>query len=233
MSYPFYIILGILPSIIWLLFYLRKDVHPESNRMVIKVFLYGMLATIPAAFIEFGFGDFIFGKLGKSVFSTFLYFFVGVAFVEETLKYLVVRDKVLTSPELDEPTDVILYLIIAALGFAAFENILYLLQFKIFEVIFISSFRFIGAVFLHALCSGILGYFLALSIYTPKKKFKLLTFGFSLVTVLHGTFNYSIIKMEDNLAFVFLPIIILISLAIFVIFCFKRLQKMRSVCKID
>jgi len=234
MNYFFYILFGVLPSFIWLLYFLRKDVHPESNRMVLKIFLYGMLITLPAILIEKGAGDFISSWLKESFFGKILYIFIGVAFIEEFLKYLVVREQVLADPEFDEPTDVILYLIIAALGFAALENILYLLQFKILgEVIFITSFRFLGAIFLHALCSGTLGYFLALSFYTPEKKLRLLVFGFSLTTLLHGVFNYSIIKIEDNWAFVFLPIIILIGLSIFVTFGFKRLKKIKSVCKIE
>lgn len=232
MNYLLYIILGIFPSFIWLLYFLRKDVHPESNRMVLKIFLYGMLVAIPAALIEFGFADFISANFEGSVLGAILYFFVGVALVEEILKYLVVREKVLRSAELDEPTDVILYLIIAALGFAALENILYLLQFKIFEAFLISTFRFVGAIFLHALCSGALGYFLAFSCYRPEKKLKLLTLGFVLVAFFHGTFNYGIIKMEDSWAFIFLPIIILIGLVIFVTLGFKKLKKMKGVCKI-
>ena len=54
MSYPFYIILGILPSLIWLAFYLKKDVHPEPKSEVLKIFFYGALVTIPAFFLEKG-----------------------------------------------------------------------------------------------------------------------------------------------------------------------------------
>jgi RsiW-degrading membrane proteinase PrsW (M82 family) len=42
----------------------------------------------------------------------------------EIFKYLVVRFKVIKNPAFDEPTDIMLYMIIAALGFAAVENIL-------------------------------------------------------------------------------------------------------------
>ena len=103
MSYPFYIFFGLAPSAIWLLFYLRKDAHPESNRMVLKIFLYGLLAALPAVFLEVG----IFQEFEKLPLSpaliTILNIFIGVALVEEVLKYLVVRGKVLNSSEFDEP----------------------------------------------------------------------------------------------------------------------------------
>ena len=238
MNYLYYVVLGVLPSFIWLLYFLRKDVHPESNRMVLRIFLYGMLATLPAILLEWGANDFISALFKESFLGQILYYFIGVAFIEEFLKYLVVRSKVLSHPELDEPTDVILYMIIAALGFAAFENILCLIRYRIFEeILFASSFRFFGAIFLHALCSGTLGYFLALSFHRPKDKLKLLTIGFGLITFLHGIFNYSIMKIdplriEETWIFIFLPAVIIIGLAIFVSLGFKRLKKIKSVCKI-
>ena len=128
MSYPLYIIFGVIPSIIWLLFYLKKDVHPESNRMVLKIFFMGMLVAVPAVFLEIGifktFDAFNLPPLLLAILNTF----VGVALVEELLKYLVVRNQVLSHKEYDEPIDAMLYMIIAALGFAALENILILFQ---------------------------------------------------------------------------------------------------------
>ncbi len=54
MIYPLYIFLGILPSIIWLLYYLKKDTHPEPRLMILKIFFWGMLSALPAIFIEKG-----------------------------------------------------------------------------------------------------------------------------------------------------------------------------------
>ncbi len=232
MNYLIYISLGVLPSFIWLAYFLRKDVHPESNRMVIKIFLYGMLAALPAALIELGFVDSLFSFLGKTTFSQILYFLIGVAFVEEALKYLVVRNKVLSDPEFDEPIDVMLYMIIAALGFAALENILYLFSLEIREVFLITSFRFVGAIFLHALCSAALGYFLALSFFKTGERLKLFAFGFLIATVLHGLFNFSIMMMEGNIRII-IPGIILIVLALAISLGFKNLKKMASVCKTE
>ena len=235
MGYLYLIIFALLPSLIWLLFFLRKDANPESNEMILKVFLYGMLAVIPAAIIQFGFIGF-FKNLPLSPFLILtLSLFIGVALVEEVSKYLVVHLKVLKSPELDEPLDVMLYMIVAALGFAALENILYLLQAEtISDILLLNLLRFIAPVFGHALWSGTLGYFLALSFYEPKQKLKLLIFGFALVSFLHAAFNYVIMQAaetEDGKWLIWI-IIMIISLAIFVTLGFKRLQKLKSICKI-
>lgn len=228
-----------MPSIIWLLFYLRKDSHPERKSAVIKIFFYGILVAIPAIFLEKGIFE---TTLNSSIFNTFPPFlitifntFIGVALVEEGLKYLVIKEKVLKNSEFDEPIDALLYMIIAALGFAALENILVLFplgaNFFIKEALSISVFRFLGATFLHALCSGTIGYFLALSLFETKNRTKFLIAGLGISTLLHGLYNFSIINMKGDLK-ILIPIIILISLSVFISLGLKKLKKMKSVCKI-
>ena len=265
MIYLLYFIFGLAPSIIWLLYFLKKDVHPESSRMIILVFLLGMAVVPLAAILECipiglgGEGKFqcflpdSFKVLFPSLWGVILYAFLGIALIEEAAKYLVVRLKVLRDPELDEPLDVMLYMIIAALGFAAIENILILFSpgkpLLIQEASFIIAFRFIGATFLHALCSGVIGYFMARSFFAPKFKAALLSIGFAMAIVLHGLFNLSIMKIEESLtvkagamsianpqAFyfsLFTLITILSGLAIFVTLGFRNLKKLASICKTE
>jgi len=230
MLYLLYL-LGFLPSIIWLLFYLRKDVHPESNQAILKVFFYGMLIAFAAIFLEIGFK-----KISSNL---LLYLFVGGALVEEYLKYLVVKLEVLRSSELDEPIDIMLYMIIAGLGFAALENILILINYhpflqlpKTLEIIIL---RFLTATFLHALCSGIVGYFLAISFFNLKKQKKFLLMGLGIAIVLHGSYNLSIIKIDDWKKFIspVIILIILIGAAWFVSLGFKKLKRLKSICKVS
>lgn len=254
MNYYLLLIFGLAPSIIWLSFFLRKDSHPESNRMILKIFFFGALITLIAGLAETGIASGLANWIKTYPFLFFiLYIFLGVAFVEEFLKYLVVREKVLNNPELDEPLDIMLYMIIAALGFAAVENILFLLPEKgpllLSETIVISSLRFVGATLLHALASGTLGYFLALSFFETKKRLRLVAQGLITATLLHGLFNFSIIKIDESLmvtetggvniinfplfisSLVFL-IVLLLGLAIFVSAGFKKLKKLASICKV-
>lgn len=228
-NYPLYLLLGIAPSLIWLGFYLRKDCHPESNRMILQVFIFGMLATLPAALIELGLYDFIFGNLGMSLIALLIYLLFGIALTEEVVKYAVVRWRIFKKSAMDEPLDIMLYMIIGALGFAALENIFYIIQFSILEAFWISALRFVGAVFLHALASGTLGYFIALSFLKPEEKKKNLTLGFGAAILLHTAFNYAIIKIEDNIIFAFVVILLLTSMALFVSSAFRKLKKIKSV----
>ena len=240
MNYPLFIVLGLAPSIIWLLFFLRKDVHPESNRMILKIFFYGMLVAVVAALVEIGLSE---NDVSKKLFDAYpfsallIYGFLGIALTEELFKYMAVRWTVLPHPEFDEPVDAMLYMIILALGFAALENMLVLLPIikgtlLPNEAITISVLRFVGATFLHALASGMVGYFLALSLLEPKKRWRLLLTGLGIATVLHGLFNFFILRIEANLFSVLVPVAILTGLAFFVSFGFRKLKNIASICKI-
>lgn len=236
MSYPLYIFFGLAPSIIWLLFYLRKDVHPESAGMILKVFFFGFLAAFPVVLIEMGISETVNGlRLDSTFILAILKVFIGVAFIEEFVKYLVVRGEAFKSLEFDEPIDAVLYMIIAALGFAAAENVLILFslgpKFLLGEVFSISVLRFVGATFLHALCSGTLGFFLAMSFYESKKRGRIFVLGMGFVTLLHGLYNFSIMEAEGKLSFL-LPVIIILGLAVFLTLAFKRLKNLKSVSKI-
>ncbi len=201
--------------------------------MILKIFFYGMLAALPVVLLEIGFAEGIKSLPLPSLLIQVIYIFLGIALIEEVFKFLVVKSRVLRSSAFDEPTDVILYMIIAALGFAALENLLILFPlsnpFQFLETAVVSSFRFLGATFLHALCSGTIGYFMALSFYEPKHKIKLVGAGLTIAIVLHGLYDFSIIKIEDGWRFI-IPVIILIGLAVFVSLGFKKVKKLKSVC---
>jgi len=242
MTYFICIFFGLAPSLIWLWVYLQKDIHPEPKKTILKIFLSGMLIGLIAGGTEIiiwkslnfiNEGNFI----PPFIFSI-LYYFIGVAFIEEFLKYLVVKEEILSSSEFDEPTDAMIYMITTALGFAALENILILLSslktftfFTLFETAVISFFRFAGATFLHALCSGLVGFFLALSILKPTKRLWLIASGLTIATILHGLYNSSIMQLDSNFYFINIPIIILIFLVLTVSFGFKKLKKIKSICE--
>ncbi|OHA64086.1 MAG: hypothetical protein A2842_02155 [Candidatus Wildermuthbacteria bacterium RIFCSPHIGHO2_01_FULL_48_25] len=235
MNYPLFIVFGLAPSIAWLTFYLRKDSHPEPNRMILKVFFWGMVATIPALFIEIGL------RLGLVLlpFSEnlllILYIFIGIALVEEVLKFLVVRWQVFKNSAMDEPVDLMLYMIISALGFAAMENILVLLGLgsvaPVSNIAALAFFRFLGATFLHALASGLFGYFLALREFSKKNRGLTLFSGLTLATLLHGFFNFTIMRAEGSERFL-MPLVLFIITALFISFAINKLKRMKSLCNI-
>ncbi|MBU3964920.1 PrsW family intramembrane metalloprotease [Patescibacteria group bacterium] len=239
-NYLFAIILGVLPSVIWLAFYLRKDIHPEPRKWLFLIFLAGMAIAPFVVAIEWqviGFFNFLnsnspvfFNSFAKNLAIVF----IGIAAVEEFSKYLVVRFAMKKNPVFDEPADAMIYMIVSALGFAAVENIIVmhsfapLLLFNLSQPLSTLAIRFIGATFLHTLSSAIIGFYYALSLtrmtsHSRTHRKYLMVQGFIIATLLHGAFNYFIIVLKEPLAIYFsIPLLIV---AIYVMKEFKILQR--------
>jgi RsiW-degrading membrane proteinase PrsW (M82 family) len=236
MSYLLYILFGFFPSIAWLLFYLKADVHPEPKKEILAIFFFGALATIPAIILEVILVD-LFNNLQLSdIVRSLLVNVIGVALIEELVKYgafWLKEQEINQNSQLDEPVDSVIYMIVAALGFAAIENLLFLLPIiQMNLAIMTSLFRALSAILLHTLCSGTIGYYLALSFRNPKRKKRLIFKGILIASSLHGLYNLFIIKSEASVAYLYIPLLILTGLAISLYKHFKKIKKMGSVCKI-
>ena len=130
-----------------------------------------------------------------------------------------------------------LYMTVAALGFAAVENVLYLLptinQMPFSKTLLLDLVRSVSAVFLHALCSAVVGYSLAISICEKRKKRTYVAIGILIATLLHGLFDFSIMTLPGSDINIIVPAIIVLALAFIVFYGFEKLKKMKSICKIN
>ncbi len=238
--------IGFAPSMIWLLYYLHKDLHPEPRIMIVKVFFWGFASTFVAFALEWVFIETIRGivmycascgnvlpKFTGNIntfsvigLSTFI-ILTALALIEESIKYVAAKVKIMGSKYFDEPTDAMIYLIVAALGFAAAENIGYVFQaYNTTNALGVTVFRFVSATFLHTLSSGIVGYFLALSIIHNRHPLPYLVMGISFATLLHATFNFLIMLSGGSDYFV-LTIILFLGILFFIISeLFRSIHKM-------
>jgi RsiW-degrading membrane proteinase PrsW (M82 family) len=215
------IVLGLLPGFAWLSFYLQEEVQSEPKRLLALTFVNGAIFAFLALAMQLGLKA-IFDTIGVAQFSpVWLYAFAAV---EELVKFWAAYAAIHNSPSFNEPVDAMLYIIVAALGFATVENIGVLIgggqQSVILPATFhLITFRFLGATLLHTLASGVFGYYWARSI-REFRSFSLLFFGFIFATVLHGTFNFLVLSFgEKGLSIVFLAI-----LAFFVLADFEKLK---------
>lgn len=233
-----YLTFGILPSLIWLFYYLQKDLHPEPKRIILKVFLLGCLVTIPVFFIQIGLLE-VLAKAGLPPLTTaIIKWFVIIALTEELFKFVVVKASVLNTYLVDEPLDIMLYMVVAALGFTAVENILYLspisgasFNIVVQTTVMLSLLRFMGATFLHTLCSALVGYFLALASLRAKKRVLLGIAGITLATLLHGLYDFALISMTWPWEAI-IPIAIILALALFTVYDFDGIKKIKGICKL-
>lgn len=239
----FLLALGLSPSLIWLWYYLKKDDHPEPKRIILKTFIYGFASTFLAFGVEFIFMKSL-ARMGglcpecRYNLPRILSFAVGadffmlsfailaiLAYIEETIKYIAAKAAAIKSKAFDEPVDAMIYLVAAALGFAAAENIGYILQ-DTPHAIGIAYFRFLSSTFIHVLASAVAGYFLAYSIIHRKNRIVYAIIGLAIATILHTLFNFFIILSERDSRFVFLTALLLASASVFVSYLFTRIKKL-------
>ena len=220
--------LGLLPSLVWMFFFLKKDSHPEPKYLVTKTFLMGIIISPVAVLLQMGFSQI--GSLGPIDYfiANGSLFFLWAAFVEEFIKYYAVRIVAITDPAFDEPVDAMIYMMMAGLGFAAIENILVLFRTipnGVHATILIWSLRSIGATLLHALSSGLIGYFLALSWFFQNHRKKLLIVGLLVATLFHFTFNLFLAAADNQLRGLLLAVGLLCMMAFFVFVLFDRIKR--------
>jgi len=184
--------------------------------MILKVFLAG--AVISSIVL-------LFQIFAKDILDYFKFYenglvsFFSLASIEEIFKFLAAYLVVRKSKFFDEPVDAMIYMIAAALGFAAIENVLvnfgavFSNNMEIKGVIAAMTLRFVGATLLHALSSGVVGYFWA------NRK---IIIGLIFATLLHAFFNYFIILFDRVLLY---PTLFLIIIAMFVFWDFEKLKR--------
>jgi|SRR5579872_1016428 len=192
---------GVIPAVVWLWFWLKEDIHPEPTKFIVFTFLAGMLAVFVALPLQHVTEPFFAEN------STAL-FFVW-AFIEESLKFGAAWIGGIHSKVSDEPIDPIIYMLIAALGFVAMENTLFLIDplisGNIADSLITGNLRFIGAALLHIMSSGVVGISVALAFFGSKKHVLIyIGSGLILATTLHALFNLIIMNsLTGNIFSVF------------------------------
>ncbi len=219
---------GFLPSMFWLFLYLKKDTHPEPRYLITRTFFMGLVLAPLAVIAQYILSQIILQFNPTIHIENYAGFYLGAAFIEEAVKFLAIRFVVLHNPEFDEPIDAMEYMIAAALGFAAIENILVLFQTVPdgpADTIQIWFYRFAGATFLHVLSSAIVGYFLALSWFHPKHSQKLVPIGLIIASIVHFIFNGIVLYSGSQASALLRSSIFLIVTALFISAFFMHLRK--------
>ena len=223
------LVLALLPSFTWLMFYLREDPHREPPRWLWIAFFVGVGAAPVSFYIEqaaFGFTQWL-GYSADTIAQSGLFMFLGIALVEELVKFGGAKLVLYRNPVFDEPVDAMVYMITVALGFAAFENLLVLHNYASPELVGKAVqaviLRFIGANFLHTLASGTVGYWWALGLSTGQRPTLKLFYGIVTATILHGTFNLLIIHL--GAAYLLATTMILFVVGLVVLHDFEILKK--------
>ena len=212
---------GIIPSLLWLWFWLKEDKEEPEPKIILAVcFILGMISVMFVLPIE--------KFIQANVFTPELRI-ICWASVEEIIKYLAVIVILYKTAYINKPIDWPIFLITTALGFAALENMLFLIHpITVGQTtvgLLTGNLRFLGSTLLHAVSSGIIGIMAGLSFYIASYKKKIyLFFGFILAIALHSVFNFFIMKNSGS---GFLQVFALLWVATIInLLLFEKLRRM-------
>ena len=215
MEYLF--LLAIAPVIFLLSYIKKKDPNPEPKDLLKKIFIFGCLTVIPVIILEVLYDHFFIPEGTET--ESFADVFLGVAFIEEFFKWLVVYILCFKSKHFDETYDAIVYSAYSSLAFACIENI----GFVILGGGIVGILRALTAVPGH-LCHGIImGYFIGkarLNKSQNKSIFLPIFCSLFLSTLAHCIYDY-LIEIKAILAW----LIFFVTLVIFCIIVVKRTAK--------
>lgn len=206
---------GLLPSFIWLYFLLKEDArHPEPKTLLVLAFIAGAVAVPLALPLE---------QYTREHLESNWPILASWALIEETLKYIVAAVFILWRNAVDEAPDYVIYMITVALGFAAAENMLFLLApvstGNVASSVFTGNLRFLGSTLLHVVASSAIGFAFAFSAsYRPAKRMAAAAVGLILATALHTAFNALIIHPGTSTSFSAFFLIWIVAVVFFAAF---------------
>ena len=185
------LIASIAPAVIIMYIIYRHDTVKEPLSMLVKAFFGGVLSiaitliiTYPIAHIELNSGAM------KSFFDAF--FKAGIP--EELSKWLIFYWLIRKAKDFDQYYDGILYAIFISMGFALFENIMYVFEHGMGTAIVRSIISVPG----HMLFAVPMGYYLSLSRFESGTSARYHIFlSLAIPILLHGTFDFILMYSDE------------------------------------
>ncbi len=180
---------GFVPTLFWLFFWMREDVHErEPRKLILKTFIFGAAAAFFAVLFES-----LVAELHLDTMAQVWAF----SFIEEFVKLFAVFIAALGSVWNNEREDPMIYMITGALGFSAIENMYYIIDylndFRYLETLVDGGYRFIGASLLHIVTSAIIGFFIARVFFKSAKiRVSMALLGLLVATAMHTLFNWMV-----------------------------------------
>ena len=173
--------------------YKRDTFQKEPWPLLMKAFGFGILSALLDIFVAGGL-NYIIPKPENSLLGDALYnAFVSAALPEEFCKLLMLYLCIWKNPYFDEYYDGLEYAAFVGLGFAGFENILYIMQ----GGLGLALGRALFAVPAHFFFAIFMGYFLGLARFRYAQRRKYLALAYFVPVLLHGTYDGVLMYMNN------------------------------------
>jgi len=192
--------------------------------LLFQLFILGVFSCIPSSFLGSIFGSFFPDMEYMNYFQLFLYVLLVIALVEELCKWIVTYRLTYNHKEFDASFDMIVYTVFTSLGFACFENVLYVKEYGIL----IGILRGLLSVPGHA-CDGILMgiYLSSAKLFEVNGNIKLAT-RYKILSIIIPTFThciYDFCLFSENNYFILIFAVYVIFIDIICIYGLKKASK--------
>ena len=208
------LIISILPVILLGLYIYKKDTEKEPKSLIAILFASGFLSALlvivtnvlivtffPEYYVSRNYTRYSFVEL-------LILVFLEMGLLEEISKWIMIKLLGFKNKEFDQLYDIIVYSVFVSLGFAAFENIFYVMQ----GGLEIGIYRAIFSVPGHAAFGVMMGYLLG---YAKTSKTKNMKYAFIVLSIfvpalLHTVYNFCLIEETTPYLLMFLGFMIIL-----------------------
>ena len=190
-----------------LIIYKVDRYNREPLRLLLSLFAFGGLIAVPVVIVESYLGYLNFFALTESDLANLYTAFVVAAFTEELFKWLVLWNYAYRDRAYDEDLDGIVYAVFVSLGFAAIENVGYVVGSGEMSVALL---RAVTALPGHMIFGVTMGYFFSRMKFAQTRtafiRFRRLSLLMPML--LHGVYDYILMSNFRWLAIFFVPYMI-------------------------
>lgn len=169
---------------IGLYIYLKDKHEREPIGLLLQAYFFGILSIGITYGISKLLSQFITIN-EKDLTEQAIHAFLIVALLEEGSKFIFVRGVLYNNVNFNEPFDGIVYSVMVSMGFATFENILYVLN----DGLSVGIMRMFTAVPAHACFAVLMGFYLGKAKFDHKKGYYAL-YALGVATLFHGAYDY-------------------------------------------
>lgn len=210
---------GVIPAILLLGYIYKLDsIEREPIGLILKLILFGALSTVAAGLLE---------QIGVRILYFFgwclprpIYYaiqnFLIVGLAEEGIKFLALKKGTWYHRAFNYRFDAVIYAVSVALGFAACENVMYILHFGLG----VAPIRAITAIPMHCICGIFMGHYygeakLAEARHRWGTMDLFLHAAWIIPLLLHGFYDFAAESQDPLLTLLFLGYVVIVDIVAF------------------
>lgn len=195
--------------------YEHDKIEKEPFGLLLTIFLFGMVSTLPAGLLESA-GMLVLNRIipqsGNTRLFNLIFYFIVVGGAEELVKFFAMKIPTWKNPEFDYVFDGVIYGVTASLGFAALENVLYVLDTGLTT----AGVRAWTAIPLHCITGIFMGHYYGIAraadMWADRRASKSLQLKSLLIPMLiHGAYDFIATDESEILIFAFLVYIVILD----------------------